>query len=458
MYRNLITCFSFALVVANFSNFVIAGAAFEINIQSSQDSSLRSAFLRESAWPKQSEGRSAEEIQSELRNHFAVVLRTLVVNSPQSLTVSAQRLLNRTGDQLTAEEHQRLMHFLAMQRRINLGRLAQYARTGRFPQNLGYSETPVPVFVDAQGTDCAVGHLMRMSGWGQSVDEIAQSNLFVYVDDIHSGPVVDWVLYSGLTIEEAAMIQPAYAPPPHEATLTELSLPGATLEQPGTIQQDNYFFNYKEAGLKFSNFRIFERGNFPFYDYDVPYSNPSNVGVSLGWGTYYDEGIYEAYNPILPRWLFLGSINSAGIISSSGTFGEESILISYNVETIEPGAVIDKLAVRSSVNVNYNFSNSFPYPPYTGIELRTFVYDGDELIAELDLSEYWTGFNQYYLDDSAIAHIGRDSIQVYTLATVYGDSQFTSLFYEFTALVPEPTSLTLLALGCCLTFVGARKR
>jgi uncharacterized protein YjbI with pentapeptide repeats len=53
---------------------------------------------------------------------------------------------------------------------------------------------------------------MRESGWSDAVDEIARHNNHVYVPDAHDGPLVHWVLQSGLTQEEAALIQPGYGP------------------------------------------------------------------------------------------------------------------------------------------------------------------------------------------------------------------------------------------------------
>ena len=53
---------------------------------------------------------------------------------------------------------------------------------------------------------------MRRSGSNDAVEEIARHNNHVYVPDVHDGPLMQWVLQSGLTQEEAALIQPAYAP------------------------------------------------------------------------------------------------------------------------------------------------------------------------------------------------------------------------------------------------------
>jgi uncharacterized protein YjbI with pentapeptide repeats len=51
---------------------------------------------------------------------------------------------------------------------------------------------------------------MRQSGWSQAVEAVAQQSNFVFIDDVAEGPVLEWILHSGLTKEEAALIQPAY--------------------------------------------------------------------------------------------------------------------------------------------------------------------------------------------------------------------------------------------------------
>jgi hypothetical protein len=58
--------------------------------------------------------------------------------------------------------------------------------------------------------------------------------------------LVDWVLYSGLTQEEAALIQPAYSTPAAESTLAVLEQ-GASLEQSGVRYENFQFTTYKSV-------------------------------------------------------------------------------------------------------------------------------------------------------------------------------------------------------------------
>lgn len=126
---------------------------------------------------------------------------------------------------------------LGKARKVHIERLRSYRNAKRFPrykvegehrvfsfmqhrvvQSIGGAgpfkkrtdEERSPVFIDGEGTHCAVGYLMRESGWGEQAKAIAESDNHVLVERVTSGPLVDWILRSGLTQEEAAQIQPSY--------------------------------------------------------------------------------------------------------------------------------------------------------------------------------------------------------------------------------------------------------
>ena len=99
---------------------------------------------------------------------------------------------------------------LASARTRQIERLAAYRKAREFPSNhiaLGR----IPIFVDTSGAHCAVAYLMRESGHGDLVETIARTNNFVRIEEVTSGPLIDWILLSGLTREEAALIQPGYS-------------------------------------------------------------------------------------------------------------------------------------------------------------------------------------------------------------------------------------------------------
>jgi hypothetical protein len=100
---------------------------------------------------------------------------------------------------------------LAQRREVQLKRLAAYAVRGRFPRNVDFPGQLVPYFVDASGTACAVGHLMQVDDQRPLVAAVSAATNHVRIGEVQEGPVLDWILRSGLTQAECAFIQPSYA-------------------------------------------------------------------------------------------------------------------------------------------------------------------------------------------------------------------------------------------------------
>jgi hypothetical protein len=98
---------------------------------------------------------------------------------------------------------------LASRRQKHVENLRSYREGGRFPWN-GYQQAITPIFIDANGVHCAVGHLIQQSDQEDLAVKISKENNTVRVSDVKSGPLVDWILSSGLTQEECARIQPSY--------------------------------------------------------------------------------------------------------------------------------------------------------------------------------------------------------------------------------------------------------
>ena len=193
---------------------------------------------------------SPEGVRHQLQRHFDVVLALLVAATPSSLETALHRLEDSSGEKWTEAERERVAKRLLMNRSVQLRRLAAYRNRGLFPHNEGQTFRAVPIFVDLHDTACAVGHLMRMSGWQSDVASIQSSNNLVYVPDATTGPVAEWVLTSGLTLEEAALIQPAYPNFPTELPLIPIDA-ARPLEAGWTGVFDD---------LRFSNFRFYRDG------------------------------------------------------------------------------------------------------------------------------------------------------------------------------------------------------
>ncbi|HEX8272575.1 MAG TPA: hypothetical protein VF615_07970 [Longimicrobiaceae bacterium] len=100
----------------------------------------------------------------------------------------------------------------AAERDRTVARLEEYARVGRFPRNAGGIRA-VPIFVDKQGTHCAVGHLLACDGHQNLIAEVSRSRNNAYVRElVHLPGVLRALDGLGITPREAARIQPAYTP------------------------------------------------------------------------------------------------------------------------------------------------------------------------------------------------------------------------------------------------------
>ncbi|HEX2736454.1 MAG TPA: hypothetical protein VHM70_32850 [Polyangiaceae bacterium] len=99
----------------------------------------------------------------------------------------------------------------ALTRKLLLDELRWYLRRGQFPENHVCKDRRVPVFVDRRGTRCAVAHLMDASGQDHLVRQIAKAHNYSKVRELALIPQVrSWLAAAGITLEEAARIQPEY--------------------------------------------------------------------------------------------------------------------------------------------------------------------------------------------------------------------------------------------------------
>jgi len=106
-------------------------------------------------------------------------------------------------------------HLTAAQRAArdaNLDRLHRYREAGVFPHNHGVA-VRAPFFVDAHGTRCAMAHLIEQAGSGQLVAAVAAARNHAYVPELAGDPeLAAWLDRNGLSLDEAARIQPTYDP------------------------------------------------------------------------------------------------------------------------------------------------------------------------------------------------------------------------------------------------------
>jgi len=92
--------------------------------------------------------------------------------------------------------------------------LHEYLTNGIFPKNYDFADRRKPCFIDKDGAICAVGYLVEQSTSRQVANEINRKNKYDELLAMNNSTVDNWILNSGLTKEECAMIQPTYGPRP----------------------------------------------------------------------------------------------------------------------------------------------------------------------------------------------------------------------------------------------------
>ena len=100
---------------------------------------------------------------------------------------------------------------LTKNRAANLARFRAYQKRGVFPSNT-FEDKKLNVWRDADGHLCAAATIIKASGQDELVDRVADQSNFIRLADVKQGPLMNWILTSGLTQEEIAAIQEPFMP------------------------------------------------------------------------------------------------------------------------------------------------------------------------------------------------------------------------------------------------------
>ena len=413
----------------------------ETNINVHLDKRLRSAIiLRTSKQDSVLRPATAEANVLLLQKHFDAVLEVLDSNKTRALKTALDRLERQRPEKWTEVERAKWLQYLSFQRRLQIIRLQRYRLRGLFPQNEHDSNRAVPVFVDNYGTHCAVGYLMRESGWGKVVNAIAARNNLIYLTDVKRGPIISWIAYSGLTREEAALIQPGYSGPPLDTLLSDLGESGSV----------------SHGGLRYENFSLSASGSgFPF-PFPFPFPIPGELEVPLA-GFAVDNEIYydpEYGNQLSTRyedWLvFVAPLSTDSLEGNAGTI---HLVYTYDVVVEAPGGKLVAGSIRNQPIFNVNDVNidGYDHPHLGRIDIDTVIRalsaDGQgsigSILASLHFnSEGDANGNHFFFGDDYGEFAAQEAIRVETTVRMENSAQFDSLIHSF-QLVPEPTSLVL---------------
>jgi hypothetical protein len=117
-----------------------------------------------------------------------------------------------------------------------IGWLREYREAGSFPRNDRFPERAMPFFRDSRGVLCAMAYLIDRSGRRDLVDRVASTRNNAFIPDLAGDRELrTWLDSVGLSVAEAARIQPVYEPPPAERgvsasyALTSILVSGSSL-------------------------------------------------------------------------------------------------------------------------------------------------------------------------------------------------------------------------------------
>ena len=100
---------------------------------------------------------------------------------------------------------------LAEARAVNIAAFVAYERAGVYPSNTTKAG-PLNVWRDADGHLCAAATVIDRSGEHALVRHIGDTDNNLRLATVQDGPVMSWILESGLTQEELVMIQAPMMP------------------------------------------------------------------------------------------------------------------------------------------------------------------------------------------------------------------------------------------------------
>jgi hypothetical protein len=95
---------------------------------------------------------------------------------------------------------------LASRREHNVAAFHAYVARGIYPHNT-YRFGPLNVWRDAEGHLCAAATMISKDGHDELAQTTARANNNIRLLDVVDGPLLDWMLTSGFTIEEIDRIQ-----------------------------------------------------------------------------------------------------------------------------------------------------------------------------------------------------------------------------------------------------------
>ena len=146
---------------------------------------------------------------------------------------------------------------LAARRDHNVASFRAYRKAGIYPHNF-VRPGPLNVWRDRDGHLCAAATMLDKDGQHEIVLKTAETNVNIRLLDVTTGPLMDWMLTSGLTIEEIDRIQaPAVMPTPMPEPQINTAAEDARLRKDYEAT-DTFLGKHAKAGLDVATDRLMQ--------------------------------------------------------------------------------------------------------------------------------------------------------------------------------------------------------
>ncbi len=137
----------------------------------------------------------------------------------------------------------RLKRILTSRRAKNLAAFRAYASRGVYPHNV-VQDGALNVWIDEDGHLCAAATMIFRSGARSLVAQVGRDDNYIHLADVTTGPVMDWILTSGLTQTEVATIQEPFFRVPEPRKPQPVAEPGPS---PRQVEDQRLAVRYREV-------------------------------------------------------------------------------------------------------------------------------------------------------------------------------------------------------------------
>ena len=243
-------------------------------------------------------------------------------------------------------------------RALLLDEIERYAAHGVFPENRHFPGERRPTFIDEDGTQCAVARLMHLTGAEALALEVQERTNFAAVPEIALDERVrQWAEAAGFTIEELAVLQPAYCHIPRTSCVCRHAGPLAANEALVVLEPTSTAGTYRITSVLESRLDV-AVGSVIELDDEPTFRSSAmvRIGYTEDVGTFDLRSFVMSPNPstepLCDSWvssaLLMSTDDAKSALLSADPRSCDAYLKSLDRRWAETGGDIDRQAARCS--------------------------------------------------------------------------------------------------------------